>query len=102
MKRSAYLINTSRAPIVEERGLRRALEEELIAGAALDVFYKEPLPIDDPVRKLPRTVLTPHLGYVTEDNYKLYYRSVVENIRSWLDGKVIRELSTLRQIDRSR
>lgn len=102
MKQSAYLVNTSRAPIVEEGALGRALEEGLIAGAALDVFYREPLPANDAARTLPRTVLTPHLGYVTEDNYKLYYRSVVENIRSWLDGKVIRELRTLRQIDRSK
>ena len=101
MKRSAYLVNTSRAPIVDERGLIRALEEGLIAGAALDVFYQEPLPPDDPIRKMRRTVLTPHLGYVTEDNYRLYYGSVVENIRSWLDGKPIRELRSLRQVDRS-
>jgi phosphoglycerate dehydrogenase-like enzyme len=101
MKRSAYLVNTSRAAIVEEGGLIRALDEGLIAGAALDVFYQEPLPLDDPIRKMPRTVLTPHLGYVTEDNYRVYYRSVVENIRSWLDGKAIRELHSLRQVDRS-
>jgi phosphoglycerate dehydrogenase-like enzyme len=101
MKRSAYLVNTSRAAIVEERDLLRALQEGLIAGAALDVFYREPLPVDDPIRQMPRTVLTPHLGYVTQDNYRLYYGSVVENIRCWLDGKTIRELHSLPQIDRS-
>jgi D-3-phosphoglycerate dehydrogenase len=90
MKPSAYLINTSRGPIVEEAALISALEKRSIAGAALDVYDVEPLPVEHPFRRLPNTVLTPHLGYVTEGNYRRFYEDTVEDIRAWLDGKPIR------------
>ena len=93
MKPSAFLINTSRGPIVEEKALLDALREGRIAGAGLDVYDAEPLPPDHLLRGLPNTVLTPHLGYVTEDNYRLLYRETVEAIRAWLDGKPIRLLT---------
>ena len=93
MKKSAYLVNTSRGPIVDETALIAALREKRIAGAGLDVFDPEPLPVDHPLRKLDNVVLTPHLGYVTAENYRRYYGGMVENIRSWLDGKPIRVMS---------
>ncbi len=92
MKPTAYLINTARAPIVDEAALLDALQRRAIAGAALDVFAREPLPRDHPLRRLDNVVLTPHLGYVTEDNYRRYYGDMVENITAWLDGKPIRVL----------
>jgi phosphoglycerate dehydrogenase-like enzyme len=101
MKRTAYLVNTARGPIVEESALIRALQEDVIAGAALDVYDVEPLPVDHPLRTLPNTLLTPHLGYVTEDNYRLFFTCVVEDIRAWLAGSPIRELRHLPQVDRS-
>ena len=73
MKKSAYLINTSRGPIIDEAALVRALEKHQIAGAGLDVFNVEPLPGDHPLRKLPNALLTPHLGYVTQDGYRIFY-----------------------------
>jgi phosphoglycerate dehydrogenase-like enzyme len=90
MKKSSYLINTSRGPIVEEKALIAALTAKSIAGAGLDVFDVEPLPIDHPLRYLDNVVLTPHLGYVSEQNYRVYYPDVVEDIRAWLDGKPVR------------
>lgn len=90
MKPTAYLINTSRGPIVDEKALIAALAERKIGGAGLDVFNVEPLPVDHPFRKLDNVVLTPHLGYVSSDNYKVYYRDIVEDIRAFLDGKPIR------------
>jgi len=90
MKKSAYLINTSRGPIVDEKALLDALSKKQIAGAGLDVFEVEPLPIDHPFRKLDNAVLTPHLGYVSQQNYQRYYPDIVENIRGWLDGKPVR------------
>lgn len=92
MKPTAYLINTARAPIVDEAALLDALQRRAIAGAALDVFAREPLPRGHPLRSLDNVVLTPHLGYVTEDNYRRYYGDMVENITAWLDGKPIRVL----------
>lgn len=92
MKPTAYLINTARAPIVDEAALLDVLQRRAIAGAALDVFAQEPLPRDHPLRSLDNVVLTPHLGYVTEDNYRRYYSDMVENITAWLDGKPIRVL----------
>jgi phosphoglycerate dehydrogenase-like enzyme len=88
MKPTAYLINTARGPIVEERALLAALRERQIAGAALDVFDVEPLPADHPLRGLDNTVLTPHLGYVTWETYHAFFRQVVDNITTWLDGQV--------------
>jgi phosphoglycerate dehydrogenase-like enzyme len=93
MKRSAYLINTSRGPIVDESALIAALREHRIAGAGLDVFDVEPLPIDHPLRKLDNVVITPHLGYVAEQNYRAYFAGMVEDIRGFLDGKPVRVLT---------
>jgi phosphoglycerate dehydrogenase-like enzyme len=90
MKPSAYLINTARGPIVDEAALIAALRERRIAGAGLDVFDVEPLPGDHPLRKLDNVVLSPHLGYVTAENFRTCYGGVVENIRAFLDGKPIR------------
>jgi len=87
MKPTAFLINTARGPIVDQAALIDALDAERIAGAGLDVFDIEPLPIDHPLRRLDNAVLTPHLGYVTEENYRRYYGQMVENIRAWLDGR---------------
>ena len=87
MKPSAYLINTARAPIVDQAALLKALQDKKIAGAGLDVFEVEPLPLDHPYRKLDNVVITPHLGYVSEQNYRKYFADIVEDIRAWLDGK---------------
>lgn len=89
MKPSAILINTSRGPIVEEKALIDALERKAIAGAGLDVFDTEPLPLDHPLRRLENTVITPHLGYVEEANYRAYFGGYVEAIRGFLDGKPV-------------
>jgi len=101
MKRTAYLVNTSRGQIVDEAALIDALRRGIIAGAALDVFDCEPLTPDHPFRQLDNVVLTPHLGYVTEDNYRLFYRDVVEDVEAWLTGNPTRELHTLRQVNRA-
>ncbi|MCK9908240.1 D-2-hydroxyacid dehydrogenase family protein [Microbacteriaceae bacterium K1510] len=93
MKKSAYLINTARAPIVDQAALLKALQDKKIGGAGLDVFEIEPLPVDHPYRKLDNVVLTPHLGYVSEQNYKKYYPDIVEDIRAWLDGKPVRVIA---------
>ncbi len=93
MQESAYLINTSRGPIVEEAALIAALTDKRIAGAGLDVFDVEPLPLDHPLRKLDNVVITPHLGYVAAQNYRAYFEGVVEDIRGFLDGKPLRLLT---------
>jgi phosphoglycerate dehydrogenase-like enzyme len=92
MKKTSYLINTSRGPIVDEKALLAALQSKSIAGAGLDVFDIEPMPLDHPFRKLDNVVITPHLGYVSDQNYRKYYTGVVEDIRAWLDGKPVREI----------
>jgi phosphoglycerate dehydrogenase-like enzyme len=92
MKPSAYLINTSRGPIVDEPTLVAALTNRRIAGAALDVYDEEPLPDDHPLRKLDNVVLTPHLGYVTVENYQKCYAHAVEDIRAFLEGHAIRTI----------
>ena len=92
MKPSAYLINTARGPIVEEAALIAALRDKRIAGAGLDVYDIEPLPADHPLRTLDNVVLSPHLGYVTAENFRTCYAGVVEDIRAYLDGKPIRLL----------
>ena len=92
MKRTAYLVNTSRGPIVDEAALLHALENGTIAGAGLDVFEVEPLPPDHPFLRLPSTVVTPHLGYVTEETYRIFFGHAVENIKAFLDGKPVRVL----------
>jgi D-3-phosphoglycerate dehydrogenase len=93
MKKSAYLINTARAPIVDQAALLKALQDKKIAGAGLDVFEVEPLPLDHPYRKLDNVVITPHLGYVSEQNYRKYFPDIVEDIRAWLDGKPVRVIA---------
>jgi phosphoglycerate dehydrogenase-like enzyme len=90
MKKSAYFINTARAALVDQAALLQALQEKKIAGAGLDVFDIEPLPLDHAYRKLDNVVITPHLGYVSEQNYKKYFPDIVEDIRAWLDEKPIR------------
>jgi D-3-phosphoglycerate dehydrogenase len=92
MKPSAFLINTSRGPIVHEAALLSVLQNQLILGAGLDVFDVEPLPRDHLLRTLPNVVITPHLGYVTKENYEVLYGETVEDIRAWLDGKPVRVL----------
>jgi phosphoglycerate dehydrogenase-like enzyme len=93
MKPGAFLINTSRGPIVEEAALLSALRERTIAGAGLDVYDIEPLPLDHPLRKLDNVVLTPHLGYASVQNYRAYFGGMVEDIRGFLDGKPVRVLN---------
>jgi phosphoglycerate dehydrogenase-like enzyme len=93
MKRGAVLVNTSRGPIVSEDALLAALEAGTIAGAGLDVFDVEPLPVDHPLRTAPRAVLTPHIGYVSQGSYEIYYREAVEDIAAWQRGEPIRVLN---------
>lgn len=90
MKPTSYLVNTARGPIVDEAALLNALQRKQIAGAGLDTFSQEPLPLDHPLRKLDNVVLTPHLGYVTENNYRKYYGDMVEDIAAWLNGAPVR------------
>jgi phosphoglycerate dehydrogenase-like enzyme len=88
-----YLVNTSRGPIVDEQALISALRGGVIAGAALDVFDTEPLPAGHPLRTLPSTVLTPHLGYVTGQAYEAFYTGIVEDLVAWLDGSPVRVIT---------
>jgi phosphoglycerate dehydrogenase-like enzyme len=90
MKPTAYLINTARGPIVEEKALIAALDEHRIAGAGLDVFDIEPLPLDHPFRRMDNVVITPHLGYVSQQNYEHYFPDTVESIRGFIDGNPVR------------
>jgi len=92
LKPTAYLINTSRGPVVDEAALVDALRSGRIAGAGLDVFDVEPLPAGHPLRTAPRTLLTPHVGYVTAGTYRVFYTGAVEAIRAFLDGRPIRLL----------
>ena len=90
MKPTAYLINTSRGPIVDEDALLAALHNNEIAGAGIDVYAEEPLPPDHPLRTAPNTVLTPHIGYVTDASYARFYEDAVEDIAAWQRGEPIR------------
>ncbi|MFI6543622.1 D-2-hydroxyacid dehydrogenase family protein [Streptomyces prunicolor] len=92
LKPTAYLINTSRAAIVDQDALLTALHEGRIAGAGIDVFDTEPLPADHPMRTAPRLLATPHLGYVSHANYTTYYGQTVENIQAYLAGSPVRQL----------
>ncbi|MBD0693030.1 D-2-hydroxyacid dehydrogenase family protein [Streptomyces sp. CBMA123] len=92
MKPEAYLVNTSRAAIVDQDALLAALTGGRIAGAAVDVFDIEPLPADHPLRRAPRLLATPHLGYVSQDNYRRYFGEAVEDIAAFLAGEPIRRL----------
>jgi phosphoglycerate dehydrogenase-like enzyme len=93
MKPTALLVNTARGPIVDEHALIHALRHSVIAGAALDVFDEEPLPPDHPLRRLENALLTPHLGYVTTENYRLAYGEAVEDIRAFLAGAPVRVIA---------
>lgn len=93
MKSSSYLINTSRAPIVNQNDLIIALNNGWIAGAGLDVFEMEPLEENHPFRTLPNVLATPHLGYVTRSNYLKYYSEALEDIQAFLSGSPIRKLN---------
>jgi phosphoglycerate dehydrogenase-like enzyme len=90
MKPSAVLINTSRGPICDAAAIIAALREHRLAYAGFDVYDKEPLPIDDPLRRAPNVILTPHIGYVTDENYRSSYPQIVENIVAFLAGKPVR------------
>jgi phosphoglycerate dehydrogenase-like enzyme len=92
MKPTAYLVNTARGPIVDEAALAAALADGRIAGAAIDVYGEEPLPPEHPLRRAPNTVLTPHLGYVTLETYRVFYGGAVEAIAAWRAGQPIRIL----------
>ena len=92
MKESAYLINTSRGPIVDNKALLNALKNKSIRGAGLDVFDSEPVSEADEILKLDNTVLTPHLGYVTEEVYRIFYAETLEDILCWLAGNPVRIL----------
>jgi phosphoglycerate dehydrogenase-like enzyme len=93
MKPTSYLVNTARGPIVDEAALLETLQQRKIAGAGIDVFSVEPLPVDHPFRKLDNIVLTPHLGYVTEEGFRNHYRQMVEGIDAWLKGEPVRRLA---------
>ena len=93
MKPDAYLINTSRAPIVDQDALANALQHRRIAGAGLDVFETEPLPADSVWRRLDNVLATPHLGYVSQANYRTYFRETVEDIQAFLAGAPVRRLT---------
>ena len=93
MKKTSFLINTSRGPIINENDLIEALKDEEIAGAGLDVFDKEPLPQDHKLRFLPNALLLPHIGYVTAENYSKFYPQMIENLEKCLKNKPIRTIS---------
>jgi len=93
MKRSAYLINTSRGPIINEQDMLAALKNSTIAGVGLDVYDLEPLPQDHKLRFLPNVLLLPHLGYVTAENYSIFYNQMLQNLEACLTGKPLRQIS---------
>ena len=93
MKRSSFLINTSRGPIINENDLVEALKDEKIAGVGLDVYNKEPLPQDHKLRFFPNALLLPHIGYVTAENYSKFYLQMIENLESCLKNKPLRIIS---------
>jgi phosphoglycerate dehydrogenase-like enzyme len=92
MRPTAFFLNTSRGPIVDETALRDVLQRNAIAGAGLDVYDQEPLPADHPLRRAPNTLLLPHIGYVTAEGYETFYGDAVEDIVAWREGRPVREL----------
>jgi phosphoglycerate dehydrogenase-like enzyme len=93
MKPTAYLVNTARGPIVQQDALIEALEAGNIGGAGIDVYDTEPLPPDHPMRHLPRSIITPHLGFVTDTNYRLWYGQCAEDVLAWINGAPLRVLN---------
>src|SRR5580698_2566025 len=93
MKPTAYIVNTARGPIIDEAALLEVLQQRKIAGAGIDVFSVEPLPVDHPFRKLDNMVLTPHLGYATEEVFRGHYVQMVEGIDAWFKGEPVRKLA---------
>ena len=93
MKPTSFIVNTARGPIIDEMALLETLKARKIAGAAVDVFSVEPLPVDHPFRKLDNLVLTPHLGYVTQETFIAHYNQMVEGIDGWLKGEPVRKLA---------
>jgi D-3-phosphoglycerate dehydrogenase len=93
MKPTAYIVNTARGPIIDEVALLEVLQQKKIAGAGIDVFSVEPLPVDHPFRKLDNMVITPHLGYSTEEVFRGHYVQMVEGIDAWLKGEPVRRLA---------
>jgi len=94
MKPTAYLINTSRGPLITESALITALRDRKIAGAGLDVYDIEPLPPDHPFRWIENVITTPHIGYVTKRTYQTFYGHTVENILAWIEGQPIRVMES--------
>ena len=90
MKPSSLIVNTARGPLIDEAALIDALKNNRIAGAALDVYWEEPIPHDHPLLKMSNVVLTPHLGYVVEESYRAFYGDLVETVTAWLNGQPIR------------
>jgi D-3-phosphoglycerate dehydrogenase len=93
MKPTAYIVNTARGPIIDEAALLEVLQQKKIAGAGIDVFSVEPLPTDHPFRKLDNMVITPHLGYATEEVFRGHYVQMVEGIDAWFKGEPVRRLA---------
>jgi phosphoglycerate dehydrogenase-like enzyme len=94
MKPGAILLNTSRGPLIDEPALIESLETGRLGGAGLDVFDWEPLPQNHPFRRLANVVATPHLGYVTEQSYRIFFGDAVEDIAAWIDGTSLRVLNS--------
>ena len=92
MKKTSFLINTSRGPIINENDLIEALKDDKIAGVGLDVYDKEPLPQDHKLRFLPNALLLPHIGYVTVENYSKFYNQMIENLDSCVNNKPINQI----------